>query len=53
MVEIKELINDEIEAIENYRNYLKHHAFSSPSQVHKIKRILEDEERHLRELRKL
>jgi rubrerythrin len=51
MVSIDELINDEEEAIRKYAEYLKQGV--PHNQLRKVHKILEDEKRHLRELKSL
>jgi len=53
MVSYESLIADEEEAIQQYEEMLRTHAFARPKEIHEIKKILADEQKHLKVLKSL
>jgi len=52
MITIDDLIWDEKEAIAGYREFMNQ-GVDNPKKIFAIKRIITDEERHIKELKKL
>jgi len=52
MVTIQDLIKDEQEAIDGYTTFLNQ-GVCNPKMIPIVKRIIRDEERHIRELKRL